>query len=85
MVPLFTGTSRGGHQDSPCGADDLVMSTEREKAQVVPVAADALEQVRVLLRAVAAGEPVDNAQVAAQAAHALAALPPAPLRERFVA
>lgn len=51
----------------------------------VLVAADALEQVREVLRAVAAGEPVDNAQAAAQAAHALASLPPAPRPARFVA
>ena len=37
----------------------------------------ALDEVRAVLRAVAAGEPVDNAFAAAQAARALAALPPA--------
>ena len=36
-----------------------------------------LDEVRAVLRAVAAGEPVDNAFAAAQAARALAALPPA--------
>ena len=60
-------------------------TTQREADQVVAVPEGALEQVRALLRAVAAGEPIDNAQAAAQAAHALAALPPAPRRERFVA
>lgn len=60
-------------------------ATRREADQVVPVPERALEKVRELLRAVAAGEAVDNAQAAAQAAHALAALPPGPRRQKFVA
>lgn len=61
-------------------------ATQRKPEDVVPVPQQALEKVRRVLRAIAAGEPVDNAQAAAEAAHALAALPPAPLREsRYVA
>jgi hypothetical protein len=41
------------------------------------VAESAIEKVRAVLRAVAAGEPVDNPSAAAEAAYALAALPPA--------
>lgn len=52
---------------------------------LVPVSAEALDKVRALLRAIAAGDPVDNATVAAQAAYALAALPPSPRHEMLVA
>jgi len=52
---------------------------------VVLVPRQALDKVREVLRAVAAGEPVDNPSSAALAAYALAALPPAPRRERYVA
>jgi hypothetical protein len=45
----------------------------------------AVEMVREVLRAVAAGEPVDNAACAAQAAYALAALPPSPRHEQLIA
>jgi hypothetical protein len=52
---------------------------------VVPVTQQAIDQVRELLRAVAAGEPVDNAACAAKAAYALAALPPSPRQEPLIA
>ena len=42
----------------------------------VLVQEEALEKVVAVLRQVAAGEPVDTAAAAAEAAHALAALPP---------
>ncbi len=62
------------------------MTTVVKKADsVVLVPAQALDKVREVLRAVAAGEPVDNAGSAALAAYALAALPPAPRREAYVA
>lgn len=57
----------------------------RKQDSVVPVPRQALDKVRELLRAIAAGDPVDNASVAAQAAYALAALPPSPRQEPFVA
>jgi hypothetical protein len=58
------------------------MTTVMRRAEsVIPVSQQALEKAREVLRAVAAGEPVDNAQAAAQAAYALAALPPAPRQE----
>lgn len=49
------------------------------------VTQQAVDMVRDVLRAVAAGEPVDNAQCAAQAAYALAALPPSPRQDQLVA
>jgi hypothetical protein len=49
------------------------------------VTQQALAMVREVLRAVAAGEPVDNASCAAQAAYALAALPPSPRQEQLIA
>lgn len=57
----------------------------KKQDSVVMVPTHALDKVREVLRAVAAGEPVDNAQSATLAAYALAALPPAPRRERYVA
>lgn len=65
----------------------LVCMTTVVKKQdsVVPVPTQALDRVREVLRAVAAGEPVDDARSAALAAYALAALPPAPRREMYVA
>ena len=49
------------------------------------VTQQAVDMVREVLRAVAAGERVDNAACAAQAAYALAALPPSPRQERLIA
>jgi hypothetical protein len=49
------------------------------------VTQQAIDMVREVLRGVAAGEPVDNAQSAAQAAYALAALPPSPRQDQLVA
>jgi hypothetical protein len=61
------------------------MTTVVKKTEsVVPVPAQALDKVREVLRAVAAGEPVDNPSAAAAAAYALAALPPTPRREMYV-
>jgi hypothetical protein len=57
----------------------------RKPESVVLVTQQAIDKVREVLRAVAAGEPVDNASCAAQAAYALAALPPAPRETRHVA
>lgn len=47
----------------------------RKTDSLVSVPQQALERVREVLRAVAAGDPVDDAASAAQAAYALAALP----------
>lgn len=55
----------------------------RKPDSVVLVTQQAIDKVREVLRAVAAGEPVDNASAAAQAAYALAALPPSPRQERL--
>lgn len=53
------------------------MSTAfREDIVLVQVPEPALNKVRAVLRAVAAGEPVDTPSAAAEAAYALAALPP---------
>jgi hypothetical protein len=57
----------------------------RKQESVVLVTQQAIDKVREVLRAVAAGEPVDNASCAAQAAYALAALPPSPRQERLIA
>jgi hypothetical protein len=57
----------------------------RKPDSVVLVTQQAIDKVRGVLRAVAAGEPVDNASAAAQAAYALAALPPSLRREQHVA
>lgn len=51
-------------------------ATVTETGIDVLVPKSAIDKVRAVLRAVAAGEPVDTPSVAAQAAHALAALPP---------
>lgn len=48
-----------------------------DPAAVIEVPAGAIAQVRAVLGAVAGGEPVDNPFAAAEAAYALAALPPA--------
>ncbi|HTL22866.1 MAG TPA: hypothetical protein VL281_02415 [Mycobacteriales bacterium] len=57
----------------------------RKTDSVVLVTQQAIDKVREVLRAVAAGEPVDNASAAAAAAYALAALPPSPRQERLIA
>jgi hypothetical protein len=57
----------------------------RKRESTVLVTQQAVDMVRDVLRAVAAGEPVDNASCAAQAAYALAALPPSPRQERLIA
>ena len=57
----------------------------RKPESVVSVTQQAIDKVREVLRLVAAGEPVDNASCAAQAAYALAALPPSPRREQLIA
>ncbi|HUR50826.1 MAG TPA: hypothetical protein VMZ11_01760 [Mycobacteriales bacterium] len=57
----------------------------RKPERVVLVTQQAVDMVREVLRAVAAGEPVDNASTAAQAAYALAALPPSPRQEHLIA
>ena len=57
----------------------------RKPESVVVVTQQSLDKVRELLRAVAAGEPVDNASCAAQAAYALAALPPSPRQDLLIA
>jgi hypothetical protein len=62
------------------------MTTAMRKAEsTVPVTQQALDKARAILRAVAAGEPVDTAGMATLAAYALAALPPAPRVEKYVA
>jgi hypothetical protein len=67
-------------------ADDQIMTTVvKRQDSVVLVPAQALEKVREVLRAVAAGEPVDNASAATLAAYALAALPPAQRQASYVA
>jgi hypothetical protein len=78
--------SRRRHQESS-GAADLqeVTTVLRKNESVVLVTQQAIEKVREVLRAVAAGEPVDNASAAAAAAYALAALPPSPRQERLIA
>lgn len=48
-----------------------------DPAAVIAVPAQAIDQVRAVLRAVAGGEPVDSPFAEAEAAYALAALPPA--------
>jgi hypothetical protein len=74
------------HQVFGLAADLQVMTTiVRKPESVVLVTAQAIDKVREVLRLVAAGEPVDNASAAAQAAHALAALPPSPRQEKHVA
>ena len=57
----------------------------RKSDTVVPVPVLALDKVREVLRAVAAGDPVDTPQAAALAAYALAALPPQHRLEQRVA
>lgn len=57
----------------------------RKTESVVLVTQQAIDKVREVLRAVAAGEPVDNASAAAAAAYALAALPPSPRQEQLIA
>ena len=57
----------------------------RKPETVVLVTQQAIDKVREILRAVAAGEPVDNATAATQAAYALAALPDSPSQEQRVA
>lgn len=52
------------------------MTSLMQNDQDVAVPAQALDQVRDVLRQVAAGDPVDTPAAAAEAAHALAALPP---------
>jgi hypothetical protein len=62
------------------------MTTVIRKAETtVPVTQQALDKARTILRAVAAGEPVDTASMATLAAYALAALPTPRRAERFVA
>ena len=63
----------------------LMTDVVRKADSVVPVPLTALDKAREVLRAVAAGEPVDNAQAAALAAYALAALPPQHRPEQRVA
>jgi hypothetical protein len=62
-----------------------VTTVLRKTDSVVLVTQQAIDKVREVLRAVAAGEPVDNASAAAAAAYALAALPPSPRLERLIA
>jgi hypothetical protein len=62
-----------------------VTTVLRKPDSLVPVTRQALDKARAVLRAVAAGEPVDNASAAAAAAYALAALPPSPRQERLIA
>jgi hypothetical protein len=78
--------TRRRHQESTRTADLRGVTTVLRKTDsVVPVTQQALDKVREVLRAVAAGEPVDNASAAAAAAYALAALPPSPRQERLIA
>ena len=56
----------------------------KKQDSTVPVTQQALDKVREVLRAVAAGEPVDTPTYAALAAYALAGLPPAEPRLALV-
>jgi hypothetical protein len=83
---VFDMPSGRGRQESGAGADLREVTTVLRKSEsVVPVTQQALDKVRAVLRAVAAGEPVDNASAAAAAAYALAALPPSPRQEQLIA
>jgi hypothetical protein len=78
--------TRRRHQESGQGADlGDVTTVLRKNESVVLVTQQAIDKVREVLRAVAAGEPVDNPSAAAAAAYALAALPPSPRQERLIA
>jgi hypothetical protein len=62
-----------------------VTTVVRKSESTVLVTQQAVGMVREVLRAVATGERVDNAACAAQAAYALAALPPSPRQGELVA
>jgi hypothetical protein len=79
-------SSPAAHQELPFPADAVGVTTVvRKRESTVLVTQQAIDMVREVLRGVAAGEPVDNAQSAAQAAYALAALPPPPRQDQLVA
>jgi hypothetical protein len=79
---LFAGASRTRHllyrhEPGSIGSLEVMSTGVSESTYDVTVSGSAVDMVRAVLRAVAAGEPVDNPCAAAEAAYALAALPPA--------